>query len=201
MATIRIGEVHSKDVPPGISEYLELVGGKNLYGQPMYTIAWANNLTKETRTEYPDLGGVSVVERPRRLKYGKSLVKDRFVIERWQPPSAYGDPADWVETEWLKTGTIVDYGPYPHQGRYTLVDIVEDSNSQYVEPTRAYIDAVLLASRNKELTTPGQEMAYIRAQEEREEEERFNRRLDIIKDANRPSNFHDVWVSMNTPGK
>lgn len=201
MTTIACGTVHRLDVPPEIVNYITDRGGKNLHGDPLYRIVWSNNATKETRAPWPTIPGAAIVERPHRLRYGKAVISDRFVIESWRPPEFYGDPRDWKESGYSKSGTYVDYGPYPSRGVYSMVDIVEDSLSNFTFPTRGYIDAVLLASNIRASMTPEQERDMVERAEEAEERATYERRLAMIQDANKPSNYHDIWMSMNIQGK
>lgn len=204
MTTIRCGVVHNLELPKALHDYLGEIGGLNVYGDPLFRIAWSNNLTKETRLPWPP--AVSrITERPHRLKYGKALVTDRFIVEKWEPASSYGNPADWVDTGWKAGFGYVDYGPYPSRGKYNLVDTVEGVDSLgapcFLMPTRQYLRTVVDTVHYIKGISVLEQQYMAEAREEIEEKAQFERRLAMIKDANKPSNYHDAWVSLNTPGK
>lgn len=153
---------------------------------------------------WPSIGS-GVVERPRHLKYGKAMIRDRFLLERWNPASHYGSPDDWEETGWKTGFGSVDYGPYPSRGKYELVDTIEGLDiygaPTFMCPTRQYLwTAIQTVNYSKDLSLY-EKQSIIESQEEAVENASFNRRLDMIKDANRPFVYSDAWVSLNTPGK
>jgi hypothetical protein len=200
MTSFSYGTVHNLEPDPEVVRYLTQAGGLNLYDEPNYRLVWSNCATKPQRLPWPNVSA-RIVERPHRLQYGRAFLNDRFIIEKWQPPDIYGYPEDWVETEWSKSGSLVDYGPYPSRGKYHLIDVVENAKSGFMHPSREYIRMVLLAAtRKSEMSTLEQRNA-IEAVEDAEEDAAYNRRLDMIRDANKPSNFHDMWMSTYIPGK
>lgn len=197
---IRCGTVHNLEVPDFLLEYLAYLGGSNIFGDPNYRIVWSNNATKETRLPWPTIPSARIVERPRRLRYGKAMISDRFILEKWNPASHYGSPDEWEETG-RKTGFgPIDYGPYPSRGKYEQVDTIEGvdrfGEACFVWPTRQYIwTAIKTVDYTKELSITEQQY-LTEAREEAEDNAKFNRRLDMIKDANRPFVHTDAWVSM-----
>lgn len=201
---IKCGTVHNLEVPDFLRDYLVEIGGSNIYGDPNYRIVWSNNATRPTRMPWPVIPGVDIIERPHRLRYGKAMVRDRFILEKWHPASHYGDPEDWEETGWKPEFGRVDYGPYPSRGRYEQVDTIEgidvDGNPCFAWPTRQYLWTALKTVEYVKGMTLQEQQYATEAREEAEERARFNRRLDMIKDANRPFVYSDAWVSM-TPGK
>ena len=205
VAMFRCGTVHNLEAPKELHQYLTEYGGKNLFGEPIFRLVWSNNTVKESRLPWPDLGQGVIVERPHRLKYGKAMVSDRFIVERWQPPEMYGDPEDWIETQWRPGVGTVDYGPYPVRGRYNFIDAVTgldaDGSPCFAMPTRIYLKTIVDGSNHMKSMSAWEYRNIIDAQDEAEEQARFDRRLSMIQDANRPSNYHDIWMSMNTPGK
>jgi hypothetical protein len=200
----RCGEVYDLVLPDKIRRYLNDIGGLNLYGDPIFRVVWSNNATKETTLPWPALGN-SVLEKAKRLRYGRAMVHDRFVLEKWQPPELYGEPEDWVESEWKPGSGIIDYGPYPSRGKYNFTDTIEglddNGNPCFLMPTRDYLRTAVEAANHVRSMSAWEYRRIIEAEEAEEQRAADERRLAMIQDANKPSNYHDVWLSLNSPQK
>lgn len=62
----------------------------------------------------------------------------RWIIERWFPPEHFGTREMWeqVTTEWSQThGKVLELGPYPSEGMYTMIWKCEDLDGKYMDIT------------------------------------------------------------------
>jgi len=116
-------------------------------------------------------------------KYPDAL--DRYVFEALCPCENYGTERDWELqfTEWIDGNRIETLGPYPRQGEYELVKVLETPvTHQFVPLTEAICDALVNTARlNKELPA---RIRYEAAKERREKEEaaKEQRLIDKIDD-------------------
>lgn len=117
------------------------------------------------------------------LKYPDA--KDRYIFEMWCPPENYGDERKWKESfTHLINGQFVEtMGPFPREGEYELVKVVETPTKRaFVPLTEAICDALVATAKlNKELPLRIRQEAA-RDRREREDKEKEIRMIDKIND-------------------
>lgn len=145
--------------PSYIQRWLTQAYGTTPYGEPRYRLVWAAN-------RYQQSGGVwldwddsvpaefrngDLASPTRRVLQMRWMPKyDRaathWIIERWMPPSFYGDTETWYSPHecggtvlWTPQGSIAMLGDFPWQGDY------EDIGAQIPWPVQPTIHLVSTA--------------------------------------------------------
>jgi hypothetical protein len=137
-----------------VNETLLRFGGMNIYGEPFFRCVWSGNRTEIVLGEWHDYDqkavdvddeGRRTVNAPTRVVYeARRVVKyptwpERFIVEEWQPPHAYGPPETWPET----------LGPYPSRGDYELAKVCDTCPYDCVQR-----DACKTAGHQREFFAP-----------------------------------------------
>jgi hypothetical protein len=109
-------------LPKDVEARITAAGGRNFYGQPNYRIVWGESALKSVHGLHEAVPGRAPFfgwyEYP---KYET----DRWHLEVWLPPSAFGNPEAWPTDE---------LGPFPSRGDYEHVVKLEDAWGGHVEP-------------------------------------------------------------------
>ena len=97
---------------------------------------------------------------------------DRWHIERWLPPEAYGSPREWYAQtlECANGRNIPALGPYPERGDYEHCFTLESPRGGFVQltPTAAeYIARAIETGRSR--FSPSERRSALQAREAREE--------------------------------
>src|SRR5262249_33439091 len=99
---------------------LRLAGGINRFGEPNYRAIWGWSRLGWIGGEWEDRDASgnlvrSTVEMRRVPKY---TPHDRWHIERWLAPEAYGSPREWYAqtSESSRGASVPALGPYPDRG-------------------------------------------------------------------------------------
>lgn len=139
---LRCGREWSKRAPKQWAEWCLKLGGRNLYGEPVLRIVWSESetvLVGGVWSKWDDSGNWlgEAVGYQRIRKY--LAVRERWVLEMWQPPEAYGTPEAWEE-EWKRvapSGARYQLLPdYPARGDYAQIAVFSDPETGgYSEPT------------------------------------------------------------------
>lgn len=122
--------------------------------------------------------------------------KDRYIFEMLLMPEYTREEWEILFTQWLDGQKVETLGPYPENGEYELIRVIEkvhvDQKSgkilrtEFIPLTESLCDAlVLTAKMNRELPAKHKVLA---AQERREREEKAKeqRQIDIINDLRGP---------------
>ena len=125
--------------PPSVERRLWLAGGSNRFGQPNYRAAWGWSRLGWVGGKWEDRDAAGgLLREVAELRFvPKYTPHDRWHIERWLPPEAYGSPRDWyAQTIELAGGrNIPALGPYPDRGEYEHCFTLEDPRGNFVQLT------------------------------------------------------------------
>jgi hypothetical protein len=133
-----VREAH--DAPESVLRALTLAGGTNPFGEPNYRAVWGWNrlawIGGKFEERDPSSGSLlrEVVELRQEPKYP---AVNRWHIEKWLPPEAYGSPRAW----WAQTLEVADgrsipaLGPYPARGDYEHCLTLEGKRGEFVQLT------------------------------------------------------------------
>ena len=147
----------TKQAPESVERRLRLAGGTNRFGEPNFRAVWGwSRLTWiGGRWEDRDASGTLVREVVELRQVPKYHPHDRWHIERWVPPEAYGSPEQWyapatggLEVEAGRS--IPALGPYPARGEYEHCFTLEDPRGEFVQLTSTvaeYVAQAIEASR------------------------------------------------------
>src|SRR5215475_5454480 len=127
------------DTPESVARILTLAGGNNRFGEPNYRairgwnrLAWIGG-----KFEDRDDHGALVRERVELRYEPKYPQLNRWHIERWLPPEAYGSPRQWYAQTDEHTGgrSIAALGPYPLRGDYEHCVTLETPRGDFIHLT------------------------------------------------------------------
>jgi hypothetical protein len=159
--------------PPSVERRLRLAGGCNRFGEPNYRAVWGASRLSWVGGKWEDRNEAGellreVVE----LRYvPKYPQQDRWHIERWLPPEAYGSPRDWyAQTLELAGGrNIPALGPYPDRGEYEHCFTLESPAGDFVQLTPTVSEYIARAIETGRHTDAAHRRSTLQAREERAE--------------------------------
>lgn len=128
------------ETPEAVTRRLELAGGLNRLGEPNYRAVWGWNrlawIGGKFEERDPSTGSLlrEVVELRQEPKYS---AVNRWHIERWVPPEAYGSPRLWyAQTVETANGLSVPaLGPYPSRGEHEHCFTLQTTGGEFVQLT------------------------------------------------------------------
>lgn len=197
--------------PPYVARELELAGGKNRFGEPMFRVVWGYDRIVPMTGEWEEwehqvatltdkLTGhtesrtfiklVSKVLETRQVP--KYLPANCWHLEMWRPPEEYGTPETWrkVGEEVVVGKTIDTAGEFPSRGEYELVYPITHDMTLNGTPIELSADVVADIARSITYDRGRQSLAQRKAaieQRLKREEQGFTRKaVDIMKDGMRP---------------
>ena len=130
----------SHETPENVTRRLERAGGINRFGEPNYRAVWGWNrlawIGGKFEEHDPATGSLlrQVVELRQEPKYP---AVNRWHIERWVGPEAYGSPRLWyAQTIERENGiSIPALGPYPSRGEYEHCFTLEGPRGEFLQLT------------------------------------------------------------------
>ena len=165
----------NKIVPAEIQARLTLAGGRNRFGEPNFRVVWGWSRLAWIGGKWEDRDNDGrlireVVELREQPKY---LPHDRWHVERWLPPEAYGSPESWYRHTMESTGgeSIPALGPYPSQGDWEHCFTVESPAGEFLPLTPAICEGVARAIEWSRSQPRSRSMAALRRREEKRQED------------------------------
>jgi hypothetical protein len=139
----------SKEAPGEIRERVVRAGGVNRLGEANYRIVWGWSRLAWIGGKWADRdsSGNVIRERIELRQEPKYIPHDRWHIERWLPPEAFGTRAQWfAQTMEKEDGILIPaLGPYPSRGEYEHCFTVQGPGGEFLPLTAAVCDAVVRA--------------------------------------------------------
>ena len=137
------------EAPESLARRLIVAGGSNRYGEANYRAVWGWNRLAwiggkfEERDEDGRLVR-EVVELRQEPKYAQL---NRWHVERWVPPEAYGSPRLWYAQTVEREGgmSVPALGPYPERGEYEHCFTVQTPRGEFVQLTATIAEYVARA--------------------------------------------------------
>lgn len=137
------------DPPESVARTLTLAGGANRFGEPNYRAIWGWNRLAWIGGKFEDLDehGALVRERIELRLEPKYPQLNRWHIERWLPPEAYGSPRQWYSQTIEREGaqSVPALGPYPSRGDYEHCFTLETPRGEFVQLTIAIAEHIARA--------------------------------------------------------
>jgi hypothetical protein len=137
------------DTPLAIADRVTRAGGWNRLGEPNFRVVWGRSRLTWIGgkwTDYDIHGNIvrRVIELRRLPKY---VPFDRWHIERWIPPEAFGSPRFWhAFTLEREDGIAIPaLGPYPSRGEYEHCFTLQTARGEFVPLGVAACDQVIRA--------------------------------------------------------
>ena len=142
-----IRETHR--APASVARRLEIAGGVNRFGRPNYRAVWGWSRLGWIGGKWEDRGasGELVREVVALRREPKYTPHDRWHLERWVAPEAYGSPREWyAQTIERANGVSVPaLGPYPERGEYEHCFTLAGPGGEFVQLTATVAEYVAQA--------------------------------------------------------
>ena len=175
------------EAPANVAQRLAAAGGLNRYGEPNYRVVWGWNRLGwiggkfEDRDEQGNLIR-EVVELRQEPKYS---AVNRWHVERWVAPEAYGSPRAWYSqtVESADGRSVAALGPYPERGEYEHSFTIEGPNGEFVQLTPTIVERVAQAIEWARRKPSSEQRAKLYEREERGDREYESWALDLLDDA------------------
>jgi hypothetical protein len=140
-------EVH--EVPPAIAERVTRAGGTNWLGEPNFRVVWGGSRLTWLGGHWVDRDthGNVIRECVELRRVPKYLPTDRWHIELWVPPEAYGSREHWwTQTMESNNGiSIPALGPFPSRGEYEHCFTLQTLQGEFLGLTATACDWVVRA--------------------------------------------------------
>jgi hypothetical protein len=175
------------EAPAAICERLARAGGLNRYGEANFRVVWGGSRLAWIGGRWVDRDahGNVIREAIELRQEPKYIPAERWHIERWMPPEAYGSPEEWfartVETE--DGIRIPALGPYPSRGEYEHCFTLEGPRGEFLPLSAAACDWIVRAVAWSRRQTRRDGRQAIAAREERRERDWDRDADDLLDDA------------------
>jgi hypothetical protein len=140
-------EMH--DTPASVARILTLAGGTNRFGEPSYRAIWGWNRLAWIGGKFEDRDEHGALVRERvELRYEPKYPQlNRWHIEQWVPPEAYGSPRQWYSQTMEHTGglSVAALGPYPSRGEYEHCFTLETPRGEFLQLTATVAEHIARA--------------------------------------------------------
>jgi hypothetical protein len=137
------------EAPASIQRRIALAGGTNHFGEPNFRVVWGGSRLTWIGGRWTDRDahGNAIRESIELRQVPKYAPLDRWHIERWTPPEAYGSPELWYrQTMEIEDGQrIPALGPYPSRGEYEHCFTLEDAAGEFIPLTPSACDWIVRA--------------------------------------------------------
>ena len=136
--------------PPALVEdRLTRAGGCNRFGEPNYRAVWGWNRLAWIGGQFEDRDehGALLRERIELRLEPKYPAFNRWHVERWVPPEAYGSPRAWYAQtlEFVNGRSVLALGPYPSRGDYEHCFTLEGLRGEFLQLTPTVAEYVARA--------------------------------------------------------
>jgi len=174
--------------PETVAVRLARAGGLNRLGEPNYRAVWGWNRLAWIGGKFEDRDPVTgsllreVIELRQEPKYP---AVNRWHIERWVPPEAYGSPRLWyAQTIERENGvSIPALGPYPAQGEYEHCLTLEGPRGEFIQLTPTAAEHIARAIEFSRLQPRSHRRSAIHERELREDRNYEAWAYDLLDDA------------------
>lgn len=187
-----IREQHS--APESVTRRLEIAGGRNRFGEANYRAVWGWSRLAWVGGKWEDrnAAGELVRECLELRRVPKYEPHDRWHIERWLPPEAYGSPHAWyAQTLERDDGLSVPaLGPYPERGEYEHCFTLEGPRGEFVQLTSTIAEYIARAIEAGRRAGAAERRKAIEERERRNDRDYDNWAWDVL-DSGCPA-FHGV---------
>jgi hypothetical protein len=173
--------------PEAICERIARAGGMNRFGEPNFRVVWGGSRLAWIGGRWVDRDahGNVIREAIEQRQEPKYIPAERWHIERWMPPEAYGSPEEWLaRTTEIEDGIrIPALGPYPSRGEYEHCFTLEDARGEFVPLGPAACDWIVRAVEWARRQSRRNGRAAIASREARRERDWDRSADDLLDDA------------------
>jgi hypothetical protein len=180
-----VRETH--ETPENVAARLLRAGGMNRLGEPNYRAVWGWNRLAWIGGKFEEHNehGVLLRERVELRQEPKYPAVNRWHIERWLPPEAYGSPREWyAQTSERENGvSIPALGPYPSRGEYEHCFTLEGPRGEFIQLTPTVAEHIARAIECSRVAPRSRSRARLYEREGRTERHYEQWAYDILDDA------------------
>ena len=163
------------DTPETVAYRLARAGGINRFGEPNYRAIWGWNRLAWIGGKFEDRDeqGTLLRERIELREEPKYPAVNRWHIERWLPPEAYGSPRQWYsQTIERENGiSIPALGPYPSRGDYEHCFTLEGPRGEFLQLTPTVAEHIARAIEFSRGLSRAKSRAHLYNREQRQEQQ------------------------------
>lgn len=171
---------------PSVELRLRLAGGRNRFGEPNYRAVWGWSRLAWVGGKWEDrnAAGELVRESVELRRVPKYTPHDRWHIERWLPPEAYGSPRDWYAQTMEREGgvSMPALGPYPERGEYEHCFTLEGPRGEFIQLTPTVAEYIARAIEAGRRASAGEWRRALEERERRNEREYDAWAWDVLDD-------------------
>jgi len=175
------------DTPESVAQRLARAGGINGFGEPNYRAIWGWNRLAWIGGKFEDRDehGALLRECIELREEPKYPVVNRWHIERWLPPEAYGSPRQWYsQTIERENGiSIPALGPYPSRGDYEHCFTLEGRRGEFIQLTPTVAEHIARAIEFSRGLPRAQTRAHLYDRAQRKEGHYESWAYDVLDDA------------------
>ena len=175
------------DTPENIAHRLARAGGINRFGEPNYRAIWGWNRLAWIGGKFEDRDehGVLLRERIELREEPKYPAVNRWHIERWLPPEAYGSPRQWYsQTIERENGISVPaLGPYPSRGDYEHCFTLECARGEFIRLTPTVAEHIARAIEFSRALPRTKTRAHLYERAHRKEQQYESWAYDVLDDS------------------
>ena len=187
------------ETPENVAQRLARAGGINRLGEANYRAIWGWNRLAWIggRFEDRDEHGALLRERVELREEPKYPAVNRWHIERWIPPEAYGSPRQWYKQtiERANGVSIPALGPYPSRGDYELCFTLEGPRGEFLQLTPTVAEHIARAIEFSRGLSRAKTRAHLCDRAQRQEQHYETWAYDALDDAV-PAFHHQPFVSV-----
>ena len=180
------------DTPENVAHRLARAGGLNRFGEPNYRAVWGWNRLSWIGGKFEDRDehGVLLRERIELREEPKYPAVNRWHIERWLPPEAYGSPRQWYSQTIERSSdvSIPALGPYPSRGDYEHCFTLEGPRGEFIQLTPTVAEHIARAIEFSRGLSRAKTRAHLYNRAQRQEQRYETWAYDVLDDA--VSAFH-----------
>ena len=177
----------TRETPENIAHRLVRAGGINRFGEPNYRAIWGWNRLAWIGGKFEDRDehGVLLRERIELREEPKYPAVNRWHIERWLPPEAYGSPRQWYsQTIERENGISVPaLGPYPSRGDYEHCFTLECARGEFIRLTPTVAEHIARAIEFSRALPRTKTRAHLYERAHRKEQQYESWAYDVLDDS------------------
>lgn len=175
------------DTPENVAQRLSCAGGLNHLGESNYRAIWGWNRLAWIGGKFEDRDehGALLRERIELREEPKYPAVNRWHIERWLPPEAYGSPGQWyAQTVERENGiSIPALGPYPSRGDYEHCFTLEGPRGEFLQLTPTVAEHIAQAIEFSRGLSRAKTRAHLYNRAQRDEQRYESWAYDALDDA------------------
>ncbi len=160
-----------KTAPREIQQRVARAGGVNRFGEPNFRVVWGWSRLTWIGGKWTDrdASGNVVREIIELREVPKYTPHDRWHIERWIPPQAYGSPEEWYRCTFeAEDGILIPaLGPYPARGEYEHSLTLAGPRREFIPLDAAACDVIVRAVEWSRVCPASDRRAALAAREAR----------------------------------